>query len=100
MILNLNRGITSLLLKITKLVGNHQQEEQRNSVSSEFEKSQSNKGAALEHFFPRRHTTSLRQVRKVYERPYERFEREYGHMENIYECHSSELQFISETTIT
>ena len=38
MILNVNHGITSLILKITKLVGNHLQEDQQNSCLQNFRK--------------------------------------------------------------
>ena len=38
MILNLNHGIISLLLKIMKLVGNHLQEDQQNSCLQNFRK--------------------------------------------------------------
>ena len=45
MILNLSRGITSLLLKLTKLVGNHFAGQTAESISSAFLKSQDKKEA-------------------------------------------------------
>ena len=51
MILNLSLGITSLVLKLTKLVGKPFAGETAESISSAFQKSQSNKEATLEHFF-------------------------------------------------
>ena len=74
MILILSFGITSLLLKMTKLVGNHLQEKQLNHLSA-FQKSHHMKEATLKHFFSiSPQTISCTEavydmVRKIYERP-------------------------------
>ena len=76
MILKRSLGITSLLLKLTKLVcGKRLAGETTESISSAFQKSQNNKEATLKHFFsilPQ--TTSFTEavydmVRKIYGRP-------------------------------
>ena len=51
MIRNLSRGITSLLLELTKLFSEPLAAETAESISSAFQKSQNNKEATLEHFF-------------------------------------------------
>ena len=74
MILILSFGITSLLFKMTKLVGNHLQEKQQNHLSA-FQKSHHMKEATLKHFFSiSPQTISCTEavydmVRKIYERP-------------------------------
>ena len=50
MILNLSRGITSVLLEQAKLVGNHLQEKQQNPSLQLFRKVINKKEATLEHF--------------------------------------------------
>ena len=74
MILNLSHGITSLLLKNIEACGKPFAGGTAEFVSSEFQKSQSNKEATLEHFFVVCHTISNTEavydmVRKAYERP-------------------------------
>ena len=72
MILNLSHGFVSLLLKVMKLVGTGRSAE---FVSSEFQKSQSNKAATMEHFLAISpdHVPYMNDVynmvRKVYARP-------------------------------
>ena len=70
-----SHGITSLLLKLTKLVGNHLQEKQQNPSLQLFRKVKNNKEATLEHFFAiSPQTLSYTEavydmVRKIYRRP-------------------------------
>ena len=75
MIVILSLGITSLLLELTKLVGNHLQEKQQNPSIQLFRKVKTIKEATLEHFFaisPQTiHYTEAvyDMVRKIYGRP-------------------------------
>ena len=83
-IVNLNHGIFSLFLKITKLVGNHLQEDQQNSCLQNFRKVKIIKERLWNTSLPYRQITSLTWM--TY--PMKDLDVNMAIMENIYECHS------------
>ena len=97
MILNLSLGVSSLLLKIKKLVGNHLQEKQQNPSLQLFRKVKTIKKRHWNTSYQYRHTHPFfggrlrhgqEDLRKTIRRSYGGFGRECGHMGRIHEFHS------------